>query len=372
VNGIERDPRPAGDRGAPPDLPGAIAGIPGMPAARREALRAELESLAAGFYPPHGSSGGDNGSPAPDPSGPPGHDDASAPAGASPNWPRQQIVAIGLLAGAALLIFIWIWRPGGSAESEINRAPSSHARQAPEAAGEWEDGRLKAGDDGQVASDGGSLANRGPEVATDEHFPPSMATVAAGTDAHGAGVPAAGRPASTTRSPAARGGASRTPSRLTQATGRRTPTTEIGVSPHGSPRASPEHPAALGAASRATATGGESRPCPGLGKPPTAGAAHAADVITGRVLAHDCTPLADRVVVFAAEGTVVEYLARTEADGGYRLALAPGRYRAAVDSDDPAAVAWLNGVAQSTDVIVEVAPGAPAPVVDFVAAGVDR
>jgi len=65
--------------------------------------------------------------------------------------------------------------------------------------------------------------------------------------------------------------------------------------------------------------------------------------VTGRVVDGDCHPVPDAIIVLTTSDGTSEFLARSESDGSYALAIPPGRYRAEVLADGYAIHGWFDG-----------------------------
>lgn len=302
-----------GDDAAEGVLAGALGALPGLPPAARAAQRAALEALASELLP-------------------------SAPPGAAglPRW-------LLLLAAAALLLVAARFRADGGARP----SPSPSVGEATSSLGA---GRPTAGKPDLVASPpaaappspaatlagsaGASRAAAGPALGT-------VVDMVVGTTGREPGTPAATRPG------------------VARVSG---PASTIALA---RPGRTAEAPQAIAPAPASRAP--SAAPCRQEALPPLP--AGAGPWIVGRIQDDRCRPLAEVLLVFGTVAGGTEFLARTERDGSYAVALDPGTYRAELLVDGP----WwsADGLLDEAGMLTRGAVDVPLRV-DFVVGGGER
>lgn len=292
----------ASDIGALIDVAEALAATPGLPPARRAALRAGLEARAARRFP---------------------RPSAGEPARPrSPRWPALGARGAALLAlvlGGLVLLGVWLWQ-----EARDVAAPASPARGAATASHDDGGPRPAQGSGGTL----GSLADISSRAAPPASDPGGAARPGGGTAASGATASVA----NAERARAQQGGggpgadgAPRPPPGATAASSGRAPEGALA-----SPTLRTDSDAPVGAGPRRAVT-------EDLADSPAAGDAARASPrpsegglaapIRGRVLDERGRGIAGALVTAYRDGDERFYVQRTDAEGAFVLRPAPGRYR---------------------------------------------
>lgn len=300
-------------------IAGALGALPGLPPAARAAQRAVLEALAGELLPTptHGAAG-------------------------LPRW-------LLLLVAAALLLAVARFGPDDGGAHRPSSTPAGDA--AGESAPALGAGRPTDGHPG-LASLPPAVASPSPAVATVAESA-AAAGVRAGA-AFGTVVVATGRDSETPDAPRpvvgtapAPGPASTSPIASARAGGADgTPSAIVPVPPTRAANATPCRQEAL-------------PPVPAGGGP----------WIVGRIQDEGCRPLAEVLLAFTTVTGETEFLARSEADGSYAVALDPGTYRTALLVDRP----WwaARGQLDAAGTVTRSAADVPLRV-DFVVGGGER
>lgn len=296
------------------ELANALGALPGLPPAARAAQRAALEALAGDLLPP-------------------------APSGAA--GPSRWFL---LLAATALLL---VAARFGADDGGARRTPST-----PSGVGVGEGASPLGG--GQPPG-----GRPGPAAPPPAAAPPSpAATLAGGAGASSAAAgPAVGTVVGTTGRESGKPEVTRPGVATVHG-----PASMIAPARPGQTAEAPQALTPVAAARAPSAAPCRQEALPAL-------PAGAGPWIVGRIRDESCRPIAEVLVVFTTVAGGTEFLARTEADGSYAVALDPGIYRTELLIDEPWRTA--GGLLDGAGMLTRGAADVPLRV-DFVVGGGER